>query len=469
LGEVFGGRPAYEDLFETIVTVASAREGQLVAARMLLKRGNQQLKANHPYEAIQTLGRALRGLYNHESRHDVIRALYLCGIAYEQVGLLWAARGTLLTAASVAANDFWTYADATPQQVACYNRLKWLELQLGRLPQTLAWHETDRMVTNVLADQGYDTEHLTDAEWKFDVILGILLLKSNLAQLKHLSALPHALARLGLHHSVVALCFALGHEEAVPGELVDGKADRSNLYDFFTRWRDQPAAQDLPTLPALYESDMVAFRSNLLGCQIAVDCSNRSPCVEMAESVLAALESFLSTGMVEHMVAREPNFTVVVRESSVTQPPFRFQFQDRDGIPHLEILCGSFAPTKMEVQLEIKEHLFELLVNILARVFLIRDVEQVVGRLFRDELALERAINFTSSFGALENVLGRNPKTTISAWLDPDAKDYPLKRSEVWDAADRQRESEANKRASVSAPAFGKGEPPPELLDIGDT
>ena len=54
----------------------------------------------------------------------------MCGAAYERLGLVWAARGTTLTAASVATNEFWTYSDVTTLQASCYRRMKWLKLYL---------------------------------------------------------------------------------------------------------------------------------------------------------------------------------------------------------------------------------------------------------------------------------------------------------------------------------------------------
>ena len=116
LGKVLGELPGYQELIETIVDVTSERSGELTAARVLTARGMQQLNADRPSDAIKTLGRALARLYKHESRHDLIHALYACGVAYERVGLLWAARGTLLNAASIATNDFWSYEEVTRQQ-----------------------------------------------------------------------------------------------------------------------------------------------------------------------------------------------------------------------------------------------------------------------------------------------------------------------------------------------------------------
>jgi hypothetical protein len=138
---------------------------------MLLRRGAQQLNANQPYGAIRTLGLSLGRLYKDESRDEAVHALYLCGCAYERVGLLWAARGTLLSAASLAATEFWKYEKVTHSQAVCYRRLKWLELQLGRVAQTLSWHEIDAVVRRVLADTARKEEQPSKADVAFDAIL----------------------------------------------------------------------------------------------------------------------------------------------------------------------------------------------------------------------------------------------------------------------------------------------------------
>lgn len=470
-GKLVGEHPTYGKLFESIVEVASAREGEVSAARILLKRGAQQLDADRPYEAIRSLGRALVRLYKHESRDDLVRALYLCGEAYERVDLLWAARGTLLAAASVAIDEFWAYAKVTPLQAICCNRVKWLELRLGRLPQTLAWHEVDCAFRGVLADQGYKADRLAQREMQFDAILGILLLRTDIWDLKFLSSLPDVLDRLGLHCSAVALQYALGHEDELPEEFVGDKISGEKLYHFFEQWRDQPAAGDLPATPSLYEQRTVTLNSNVLGCRITAESENTTPCVELAEWMLAALESLLSTGMLERVVAREPVLTIKLRKSDFVEPPFAFEIQERDGRPHLEVRCAAFDAHMVshEAQGHLKDKMLEVLPHLLARVFMLGESEQVIVKLFRDELALERSINFTSSFVTLGNVLGDTPKTTISAWSSPDVRDYPLKRDEEWDATDRRAKAISSKERKRPELAHGTGEPPAEVRDKGRT
>lgn len=178
LGTVLGDRPAYERLADTIVEVIGKHDGDIAAARVLVTRGAQHLQADRDYEAIRVLGRALSKLFKHESREDLIRALYLCGMAYEHVGLLWAARGTTLTATAIAVNEFWTYSEITHLQGTGYSRLKWIELQLGRIPHLLNWHELD-----LLAQAALDgvPEEWEDEEVNFMAVVGILLLRANAA------------------------------------------------------------------------------------------------------------------------------------------------------------------------------------------------------------------------------------------------------------------------------------------------
>jgi hypothetical protein len=455
-GTILGTRPAYEEVFDTVLQTAVRRNGEVAAARMLLTRGAQQLDADLPYEAIRTIGRALGRLYKHESRADAVLALYLCARAYEQVGLLWAARGTMLSAASIATNVFWTHNKATPQQSVCYNRLKWIELRLGRLPHLLAWHDLDRVVRAALAEQGYSMERLSKNDQYFDPILGILLLGTDLWDLQDLVRLPDVLDGLDLPSAAVALRYALGHEDEVPPELVGELVSSDAKRDLFRQWRDQPATKEIPPQPLLYTRRTVTLSSNVLGCHITVDCWNQSPYVELAESALAAIESFLATGVLERMVAREPTLTISIRPSDFAAAPFTYETRDHDGRPHIEIRCRSFEPHTLsgEEQDRLKEQLFALVAHIIARAFAMSEPELLLTKLFRDELAPQRALDFTTSFVAVGNVLGHQPKTTLASWTCDNAKAYPLIREKVWDNEDRERttESERGKRPTLADP-----------------
>ena len=465
LGDVLGNFRGYEELFELVVQTASRREGEVSAARMLLTRGAQQMDAEQPYEAIRTLGRALGKLYKHESRHDAIRALYLCARAYEKVGLLWAARGTMLAASSIATNEFWTHDTVTPQQAVCYNHIKWIELRLGRIPHLLAWHQLDRLLRNVLAHKGYDSEHLFDDEIVFDAALGILLLRAGIPELYKLVLLPDALDELDLPNAAVALKYALGYENEVPAVFLGNPQSMEAPADFFRQWRDQPVASDLPPAPVLYGERAVSLTSNILGCRISVNTATQEPCIELAESLIAALESFLATGVPANMFAIEPNLTINIELSDLADMLFTFDTNDQDGRLNVEIRCRQFDPQVLDFddQARMKERLFDVVVHLVARVFLFDDHKSILKRLFHDDEVPQRAFDFTTSFVVVGNVLGYKPKTTLEAWIKG-YKPYPLTRVEPWDADDRHREATTPQARNPPEFADSSAEPPAELL-----
>ena len=419
----------YSALFNTIIRVVEERDGEISVARLLLDRGNKQLSLDLPYKAIQTLGLAIRKLYKQESRDDVVRCLYLCSLAYEKVGLLWAARGVLLSAASLATSELWVYGEINTMQALCYRRLKWLELKLGRVPQALEWHQLDYAMRNALLEKGFENEKLFEQINTFDLALGIVLLKADPRGSIKIQYLPDVLAGLGLEHSKVALIYALGCEDKMPKDFIEA-VPHSEMDDFFAEWANHPSFKYLSINPNHYEEENIELSSKILGCEIKVLVENQQPCLEIGESILAAIESFLSTSILGNAIAREPILEINVGISLDTQELAEHEVNDDADKPIISILCKKFNPhniTRAE-QEKLRDFIFGVLVDAIVRIVIFKDPEKTLEEIMRDERAPERSLNFTSSFITIGNVLGYQPKTRISDWIDTDKTKYAIKR-----------------------------------------
>jgi hypothetical protein len=427
-----GDVDAYGSLFERIVEITGKRQGDVTAAQMLLKRGAQQLERNDNLNAIRTVGRVLGRLYKHESRDDLIQALFLAGHAYSRVGLLWAARGSLIVAASLATDEFHKFGRLTRGQVACYDRLRWLELELGRMPQLLEWHHLA-----ALASQAAKVNLAADAFDMFDAVLGIEILRTDVFQLAQLVGLPDVLDDVGLYMSRSALLFSLGHPSELPDDLFRGEDRSTAELEFMRQWRDQPASRELRSL-SLGSGDQVTLESNVLGCHVELTSDNKAPAIDLAESLLASLESLLSTGLDARMVGREPLLRISVRVTEFAQMPFSFRLEHELGRPHFYVGCRRFEPDSLshEEQSEVKRRLVDLLIQMFAHIVATPDDAESVRKLFVDEHALERAVNFTNVFVSLGNVLGHKPKLSIGVWTEKSSKTYPMIRETKWDAMD---------------------------------
>ncbi len=469
IGSGFGNSNAFDELFNTLETVWARRQGDVAAARLLVGRGAQQLDAGRPLQAIKTLGRALTRLFKDESKDEMIHALYLCSSAYERVGLLWAARGAALTAASLATDEFWKYEDVTRFQANCYNRLKWIELQLGRIPQTLSWYEVDQMARSVLREKGVSTTILDDDDIAFDGILGIQFLRLELFDLKGLEKLPESLESMQLHASSLALRFALGDNEGVASDLQLDASTEEDLQSRFVKWRDQPAREELRFDPQLNESQKLRLKTAVAGCDVSVECQNSQECLAVGESLLAVMESLLATGLVDRVVASQPSLIVRIKTSEFSESPFSFKVTEHDGRHTVDIQCSVLNPNRLSVeeQRTVKERLLDMVVACICHCFFIGDPDSFIDRLFGDERAVERAVHFTSSFVVLGNVLGDCPRNSISDWMQSGAKAVPLSRNTTWDSdlrtetAPKQKMEQPSKRGTGSPP---KDLPNPEAI-----
>ena len=335
------------------------------------------------------------------------------------------------------------------------------------MPHALSWHEVDSIVRRALLNRVGEKNAISEEDVAFGTTLGLLFLKTDYWELKRLSQLPDVLEWLGLFSASAALIYALGYEDELRDTLFREAGEDEDMHAFFIKWRDQAASVDLPEKPALYEEGKVTLKSHLLGCDIRVESENVSPCVEVAESVLAALESLLSTGTIDLMAAREPVLTMAVRRSEFARPPFEFEVRDQTGRPHINITCAAFDPHSKPIKAhnEFRDKLLELIAITIGSFVISNDLSQVLERLVRDELALDRSLNFTGSFKTVANVFGHDPKSRISSWSDPKAREYPPKRAHAWDEDDIRAEERLDAK---TPPTPGVGEPPSGLRDLSN-
>lgn len=464
IGKPMASSDSYAELFESLVVATKQRRGEVASATLLLDRANQLLAANEPVEAIRVIGRSLIDLYKHESRQELIHALYLAAAGYRQIGLLYAARGSMLAAASIATNHFWDHEQPIPPQAACYNRIKWLECELGRVPQAMDWHRSENAVRAALDDVGYDGPDLTEEQMRFDAVLSQNFLRTDLWQLKWLTKLPATLENYGLFISELALRYALGDVDDARKELSEHLGEDTDPDEFYASLSDQARDLELPSQPIYGDGQKVVLQTCVLGCEVNIETTNTLHCLTLAESVLAALEAILATGLVDKVVAHEPRAELIVELSEFTDKAFDFKFDDTSLDPRFIIRCNveRVSNTDADVQHEIHEQMLELIANMLARVFPPHDGEQTLERWFRDDKALHRSINFTSSFVTIRNILGDSPTTDISGWINEESPEIPVTRSVAWDADDGVQGSEAASENS-GTPKPGVGEPPESM------
>jgi len=434
-GEVFVNNPAYDALFESVVGVIEKRRSTGDVGRLLLQRGLQKLRSGARYDAIRLLGRSELKLAMQEYRSDLVTAVAACGYAYEQAGLLWAGRANMLAAANFALTEFWENGNVSSEALHCLQRLIWIEIQLGRVPHIFAWLQLTSKIAALLQLEGEAKHGFIEQRRIQDLVLGILLLRTDLWDLRESKCLPLVLQDFGLPHSRMAILYALGHEDVLRAEgLIPETESREDVRQFFGEWNGQPASRDLPDRPMFGLRSDVELKSFVLGCEITVTASNSLVSIQIGETILGALESLLATSLEGEIFPYRPELKFKVRASDFISSLPEHEISEINDVPLIDIRYpASMNLTTISDRTAYREWVLSVVSQTIAQIAVVKDANTYLSRLARDEAGFARALNLADISVCINNLLGEKPRVELGDWLaDYHEEGFELRRTVPW-------------------------------------
>ena len=452
---------AYDRAYEEVVDLVRRLRSDGEAGEAYNDRGLQKLKQTRPYEAIKWFGRA-EGLLlkTPEHRGQLNIALIGASMGYEAAGLYWAARNKALVALERSLAPFNDDGEMAVAALPCAERLIWLELQLGRIPNILTAMMLATFVQRHLKLTDERIASLMEDRQTQEAILGIHLLNLGMGDLEQATRLPDALERLGLTNARLALLWALGHQKAIEEEgYFPSSTPPEEVQRFFENWHDQPAAEQIAKRPLTLAGDRVRLESVVLGAVFAVDCPNHPIGLLLGESVLGALEAFMSTSDEDDVLPyRETTLLKFISGAAERRPTTRFDLETGSfEITYAkEIDFGSGAEMVAHVN-----WLRDTVANIASHSFMVRDVETWMSRLAEDEDAIGRSVALGDMLTLSRNIFGEEPTFTLQSWVEAEDKVYPVRRSERW----RVKAAEPEPPEEGDEPKFSDDAAPPDFMD----
>ncbi|WXF86640.1 hypothetical protein WDV92_21070 [Pseudomonas syringae pv. atrofaciens] len=422
LDVAFGDLKAYEDLMDKLIDDAGERENSRIKADKYLRRGALSSDKKDYYRAIKCFGLSLYGLYSSESKAEVLAALYMLSHAYDKQGLLWAARGAALMAAYVVTSDALKEQRNSAKQAAIYQRLMWIEGQLGRVSQSLTWYHLAQLVSQTV-DEKLWTE---DQKMNYEVLIGQLFLNANFSDVERIAWLPDKLNQLDLGLSADALLLCLGHEDKAgpEGEPID--------LHLMNMWRSIDMGAPVAPLD-LYLNRWTTISSYILGCKVSVSFPIKSPCIELAQQLLAVLESFCAPMMADHATATVPAVNIDISLEDEGDFILQHSFDTAAQVTSAEILCSPFSITSLtdEQRDTIRQFYSEFCLHFVSIICPHINWSKI-EEMLRDDKALERAVVFNCNIGLDSYFMGRNAVPGIDSHKDAVFKFYKPTRRVTW-------------------------------------
>lgn len=456
LAPIIGEAEGYDELYDKVVDIEGTRHGESAKGELLLNRGLQKLSRKRSYEAIDDLAKAQMLLAKEEHRGQFIAALAGTGLAYESVGLLFAARASFVSALDRCLYAFVKEGTVDRRALPLFRKLAWVELQLGRPTYAFVWLKWLPVMQTALSLDPEAMSDLGEEVEALDRALGILVLKTPFNELERLTRLPDLLDSLGLHMSCAAALFMLGHEETVRSEYAAGDDD---FQQFFSTWISSPAANDMPSTPEWFVGSPT-LTTVILGCQIQVTARAGVVSAMLGEAALAFLEAFYSTSVqTRNLISPRVSLRIEVRQSDTAKAPFSTRrVEDECGETSLIVTHPPITASEM-AGAGFNEAMFNLFANISAEFQIDLDRLQF-EKMFANDRAQDRALHAARSVISVTNVLSDAPSVRLQDWVQEDTmRAFPLLRTTAWKA-----ESISSPKTEGSAAdeplTFAEGEPP---------
>lgn len=453
---IFGDVDGYEELLDWLTESAPQRDGEVKSALLWLRRGAKKLESEQPYQAIKLVGKALTGLYKKEAKRDLYAALNIIAAAYSRAGLQWASRSSLLFAASLVTDEYWSSGEFYAAQVRSFIRLAKIELQIGRLNYALSWWQlaylVDRKIEeNILSENDVQT---------FDAFLSQIILNTDFKSIDQLKSVPDFLDRYELFVSRSVLLYVLGHESIVKEEY---ELEFNQEYiDYLKLVRDTYLGVETP-LVINCDKRCMTLQSVVMGCEIQVVFPFKTPFVEFSETLLSVIESFISTNIVDRMVAMEPRLEIEVISDDEDDISISHVFEDKSNILKVEVTCSSFSSNMLDVsgQRIIQEWLQEFVIDVFVYVLSPTYTEEDLVSMIKDDRAIERSVSFGSCLVGLYNIMGDDAVNDIKLLFNND--DF-IKFSKVRNIAwDIEFPKISNLNSDIKNLVPGEGDVPKEL------
>ncbi|HZK55571.1 MAG TPA: hypothetical protein VFC84_15480 [Desulfosporosinus sp.] len=340
LSDFYLENPDFEKLFETLITLSENRAKEIDGAKLLFIRGKSFYPAK-PYTAIRYLGKSLIRLYKSESKDLLIKALFYLGISFAKTGLHWAAYGYFVNTFFIAFIDYMKYGKASPLLIGCADYLRGIELQSGLISDSLEWTNLYNISKGLVQSAGYnvaDTK-IIQTDQRYDGLLGVFFLNLQQKELLKLTKLPDNLDRLELFMSSSALRYVLGY---VDSEISSISHEENQIEDFVCKWRDQPAKDYLSNHVINGTENCVGLKSKILGCVIQIESSLTFPCVEISKSILASIEAFMGTSILDRIMARYSKVHIKVEYFEKEKFEPYFVVNEKDGLLSYNIYCNNY-------------------------------------------------------------------------------------------------------------------------------
>lgn len=439
---------AYEELLDSFLPLLEQRRSNAAAGQALMRRGMQKLDAGHYEDAVRLLGRAELKLAKEEHIEAFVQVMLGLASAYLALGLPWAARTKLLMAVDRSFAIMKDDGDIPPSLLRSLHDLTWVEIQLGRLPQSLAAWRHFRTTSTQLEMEPSDRADL-DADFHVLArLLGHMLLNGSLNQLAALAHLPDALRKLDLDVTAMLLLWGLGQENLVRDRYLAPEDRDGDLKALIYEDLSHPGVRSLPRRIIIGDEQTLTLSARALGCELRFTLPNDSAAIHVAEAVASAFEAFLATSLKQKVTPYRDYLRFELQQGPTDR--FATTWHATPETWARLTYPANVIPEGQSDRTGFDEWLRDLIGETIARTLYMHNPEEWLTEVAGAEEGFSRAISLGNVPILASSVFGDKPLHRLDYWMQDVGTEYPLLRTQPWTRGSGSPDDAADAEAGMS-------------------
>lgn len=427
MGNIVIDSEDFDDLYDTITKISGERNSEMDAGQLYINRGGQKMKNNRYRDGLVYFGKAVAKLSKNESQYGFYLATRGLSDAYNNLGLYNASYSSKIASISILLKSFFDEGSLDSRLLQLLDQHLSHEILYGRFPHILTWHELYQIIFQQFKNQGEaeDVEALT----KFDAYMCIRLLNSDL-NTDTLTKLPSILKKEGFLLAEDTSLFLLGHiNEILENYEQIGVSSENELEAYYQNVANQPLNEQFVFPINFIEGSNSSISSKILGAEFIISFKTNNSLLISAETIISYIEGFLGTSL-ENLYPNAEKIQIDLIEQKNT-----FNVEETYRTNCYKVFWDSSFHCAKNFE-EVAECCLILVSRILTRNFLIKDVEEFLTDLFKNQEVNERLSVLINHKAFLSKVLGNSPRLTLEDWtnnteikLSVRKKPFSLKRS----------------------------------------
>lgn len=406
--EIFGiGFPnnsEYDNLIDNMAKISEQRNSELASGEIFLKRGGQKLRVENYQESIIYFGKAVTKLAKEEAQNGMHLVLRGMGLAYKELGLIWASNSCYISACSLSFKSIQESGMISKKTYRDIEEIIKNELFIGRVPSLFAWHEMYCILTQSSSINTNQKNNESGIDFKIllDGCMSVRLLHTNNNNIEYL---PSLLENQGLYLSQDICFYKLGCDKHLIPKNLENKQELDN---FYTSIAQQPFVDQMLYQTDFMSKDNMFLTSKILGCEFIIKFEKNSEILLMAETLLAFFESFFATSMNELMPHLE-SVTINLHKDSKNKLTSTYN----DISEEYDVFIDVTAKMK-----SLHNSVFELVATIFSKTFISKNnTQDFFKKIFKQEEVQERLSIAIQHKNTTINLLGNAPKLFFNDWL----------------------------------------------------